>query len=1585
MNLRGKRPDMRSLLFLLIVGAVIISGIGLTLLGFTPSTIFPPISTPRSASSDVIRIFLVSVIILACIVVFPGSRKVFRHWSIRVAETLLFYKECTLFLSALIIATFIMIYTTELHPIIAQNIEVFTAIMIAVLVGGISWAARSAINRRKERKEIMEKVGRIIFVDVASLTPGKGLLDDEVRRFYCGEKLGKDRFWETIIKGIDFRRSVYPRMECEFSGWNGKFHPCKVPIGEKQGKSLLAGRLAWELAKSTDNKVLWWKGDRESTPIAELPSLIHEYRRFLTKTKKLIVVMDDLSRYEEVGEDSEEAYYFLQEIDEEPIFLLYPSREGGQLRLEDKDIDNLMNRLVEKQLIDRAFAEKFQRDATMRRLHRDQLCLCMNLIAMKSQFMSKSQITMLSAKLSPEEDEVLKKIALCTTISLPYPGLGLQSKGTEFRRKIETGVLGSYLKEEEFQTGEGVYDLNVEKRVAGKGHILTAPVFAIQILRERYRMEDRKTLSNEFEKVLYDILSSAQGQLQTHFAMEYVRIALCRLVWNFQRPFYPEFRGAFLAQGILTQPRFGKVIARLTDELTDLDRILKWSSTFRWLSHAEKANKLMAKAEAIARERGVKQLDLRQVIQLAMGLKDTDLRELKDRAVIYFEKAIQKIFTESTSRTCNQVIDAYVDLTASLKGNQGALDRLEKLLDLGKGKFKPDAVLVRRRAQLLDDMSGRTSEAQKEFRKAIELARRDPSNLQSLVITLQRYGVFLSQREMLLDSSLREDPEVYFKEAAGLAKEAGLSYEAVLNAWAVHKEKKGGIENIEGARSLYEAALAYCDKMGVIHPPSLLGFAGFLRKHGQTFKDRAYSEWWQIAEDLCRKIIDYEEADYRSRLYANHQLGLLIGSSPPGIRELPNGSKRPDFLEAIRTIEKAFGSSETQRVDEMRKTFQDCVTHRSLAQIYARWVDSVEAGNTKETAPINALLLKIGFHSFHAFSGLSKRDNLTREMKEHIVASQIGYGGFEWIRNRKVELAKTHYDESIRNLEHWCLDNTSLRLACKSYWHVGNFYSYLYKRSSFTATEYLDYCEQSYKKALGRMPSGMRLSEKSRLRFKSVSSLYQQMQRLVHDVDAQKKKRVEASTIVEEGLTQDSKNPYLWSIRILLDLESDLDPALQRLVHYGLPTMNRFLKTLITLDWQAARKVGVCLDGFREPLKSMLIMGNAEGQCLFFAMLSVLNQDLGSFLLREPRIRDELHRKLDSLTATGLAQVSRMLVRASRMALFLDLCMSVDYSHIMSVSTLTSVYRLLARFVQWRDTCRDNLDRKNAETLGTQLIRALPNADLASLMTREDASLYRLNGVIDNVTELDKSQDKIGVVRLIECLGNLRLSPLFLKVDPVAQANGKSQAEVVNWFISGRPRVPSSLITKIVEGVPEHDWLYLIRGADREGNLKETFYLIWNLYRYGQPKAMRLACLVAEQLQSRSCGELPELLLECSGHAPEASAQFQSSSWNEPILIRLALLGLLNHCGFVTRHLTLSNADLETVKKMLAQRVAKMSLTMPLLSLIALKAMLGQEQFRQIKGTMDWELVNKTVQGNKDQNLRAVLSDLVKVLTKNQN
>jgi len=1397
-------------------------------------------------------------------------------------EKLYFYRECVLFLTALTTVVLVIKFRSELHLLISEHVLESLSIAIAILVPSVGWMVRSVGSRRKERKKIERQVLDHAFQDVAILRKfSLQLTKDKILRFYSGEKLER-YFWESLKEDLDFRRPLLARLHEKFTSWDGKkFHECKTPVGEMQGKSLLLGRFAWDLARSSDNRVLWWPREKNYLANGELAKLLINYRKILSRTKKLVVFMDDLL-------PEEEGDWRLEELNKSSVY-------------------NFLQTLISGKL-------------------------CLYLIAEKCQFMPQSQRNILREKLLPEEEDVLRKISVCSTVSLPYPELAMQNKSTEFWRSMKMGFLKDLLEKVEFQTGDGFYDLNLEKKTLGKGYILIALLFGRQILRERCRIKESKVLSGEYARTLLEIILSAQDQSETSFALEYTRVFLSRLIKNLQKPFYPEFSGLVLAYETLMHVPLKEKVTHHIGNLSDLDEILRWAFTFKRLQYQDSANKLFEKADVVAQKRGARELDLKHIARLAIGLKDSDAFEQKRRSIVYFERVVKRAFKEGSSKLSNQIIDAYVDLVSSLSSPQQALDKLDELVKSGGPGFRADSVLIRRRAQLLEQIPERMREAQKEFKRAIKLAKKDPSSKESLMFALQRYAHFLSQRNKQLDPSFREDPEIYFQEAVDLAKEAGLSYEAILNAWAIHKEEQG---DMLGAKSTYEAVIEYCNEKGIVNPFSLLNFSSFLHKYGQLFKNRAYSEWWQIAEDCCRRIIDYEGSDCSSRLHAYHQLGLLMGSSPPKAHELLNGSKRPDFLGAVQMLEKAFESPEPRRMDDSQKTFQDCVTHQALAQTYVRWIEAIEKGNTVESEPVTRLLKKAEFHSWKAFSGLCQRPYLTFRTKGHIIKSQIHYAGFQWFRNRDAWKARANYDEAIRLLESWGLSDGLLELACRSYWYTANFYSYLYKKSGFERTEYLETCEQLYRKALQIMTNKMPRQERLRLRHKAVVCLLQQIQRLrgARQWDVEQQKLDEASVIVEEGLAEGPKNPYLWSVKIPLHIwKNNFDLAMQQLIEHELTTINQCLMTLKATNRQAARDVAKKLTEFRAELKSKLVTANLQKQCSFYALLSVLNPNLGSLLLSDKKVYQGLRERLNSSTATTIANIVGLLKTSSRIEAFSDLCMSLDYIRIVNSSTVTSIYRLLERL----------LDKK-VKVYAECFVKALPNANWANLIAKEDASLYRLNGILDNAKNVGKEEAE----RLADSLSKVSLNSLFLRTDPAAEARGYTQQSVVNLFVSGRISISHHSATKIVGNVHDQEWLYLFNSATAD----QGFWLLWNVYRYAPTRAMSLAKQGVAQL-------------------------LQTNIKDQPILIKLALIGLLQLCNAEIAAITLSKIETASLKHEIKENVAGKRLTLPLLCLRGLKAKLEPERFKECRDVVDERVVSKIIQGNENQNLKELLAKM---------
>lgn len=950
---------------------------------------------------------------------------------IRVLELLARYWEWPLLITWIVIfgAIWKIIFPMEPFP---------TLWFISSTTTWLVFALYRTLSKRKEKQTIEQSIEEV-FRDISKKwsnfqkSPPK-LSHEDIISFYGGDEL---KVWECVAANLDFIRSKLADLKAQIDRWSDGFLECKVPIGRKQGKTILMKRFAIDLAKQSSYKVLWWIGWQRSAD-QELATIIKKYRsEVLSRTKRLVIFMDDL--FPEEDADSEltpsrqtiSSRIFLESISEAPIAVVYPSKDVGFLQFDEKDLESLLKKLVEQEMMPRETAQSFMQDEDMRRLYKDQLiaCLCLIFEEIGQQphvYWRKLQKSM--EQLTPEEREFVKKIASCQTISLPYPGVVLRNN----LRISDT--LRKLIRETPLEKGHGICDLNIEQKPEWKGFVLNAPYFSRWILK-RNGIRDREGLQTLYQQILSDVLSSSgQNKYESACAFEYVRVALHRLARNWQRLVYPEFRGIKLAQEVFSHEPIREKLTPYVENLAELNHILRWAGTIRKLQSWELSDKLYLKAKHIA-PKNLEQLDLSAFIHLTIGLKDVE-EYPKLLLLADFYTVVKKANEGGVhAETVNKYIDAYVELVDLLKGSRAALNKWDELVSNLKGSgFKPDAVLISRRAKLLEE-SNEIPQAQKEYKNAIDCAPFH-SGPETLVYCLQRYAVFLSEKGEQLDAALRENPETFFNKAEEEAKKRAVGYEGVMNAWAKHKVRIG---DIAGAKSKFEDAIKYCEERALVHSHSYLGFAKFLHEHGKELKDKPYDKWLAIAEDCCWKVINAEETERFSRLTACHQLGLLIGTDTYTSLK---GEKRPNFREAIKTLENAFESSEPRRSDDRYKTFQDCITQAALAQTYVRWIHAIKDRKTDQYEPIDQLLKSAQFHSLKAFSGLSQRNNLTDETKMHMLKAQDAYAGFQFIERpnpQSTQIAQANYEEVIAKMEKWGLDSSLFEEAYDIYVHYAIF------------------------------------------------------------------------------------------------------------------------------------------------------------------------------------------------------------------------------------------------------------------------------------------------------------------------------------------------------------------------------------------------------------------------------------------------------------------------------------------------------------------------------------------------------------------
>jgi hypothetical protein len=188
-----------------------------------------------------------------------------------------------------------------------------------------------------------------------------------------------------------------------------------------------------------------------------------------------------------------------------------------------------------------------------------------------------------------------------------------------------------------------------------------------------------------------------------------------------------------------------------------------------------------------------------------------------------------------------------------------------------------------------------------------------------------------------------------------------------------------------------------------------------------------------------------------------------------------------------------------------------------------------------------------------------------------------------------------------------------------------------------------------------------------------------------------------------------------------------------------------------------------------------------------------------------------LQDKMKSSSASTIMHYLPLLSRIFNLNRFFDTFESPDYERIINLSTISSIRRLFFKFH------KQNWDVPSATK---KMAEVLPDANLASLISQENASLYRLDGLIGNVMQTDRSAAK----RFVEKLSEIDLSDLVSREDSIAEEKGHPKGVVVNQFLSIWLAFAPEYRKKIVSNINNEVWQQLIVSASFE----QSFWLLWN-------------------------------------------------------------------------------------------------------------------------------------------------------------
>jgi hypothetical protein len=329
--------------------------------------------------------------------------------------------------------------------------------VFAILVpsGILALALQVFLNWRKDRDEQRRKtIGEVReFCDVLrqSLTREQRNHADKYRSsFYAGSS---DDLHICVALDLDAERTIHRKVmeTIEAKQPDDWFH---VPIyGDwKQGKSIVLARLARNLSRARPHRllgrkyrILWCRTAmnsfrqslRKGEDLSTYISTLSQYAKCLARRGRIIVLIDDFYRPEQLPSDDtlglESRASFLRRLNEEGLSIItcsstadariHESEAAFKLTLDEGDVQSILSKLKQQQLIEQESVDAFSRNRDTRSLFRRQLFAFLSLLCSegdrKDGFIKdfKKQF----GQLSETERRALHAIALCQLVDVRIP------------------------------------------------------------------------------------------------------------------------------------------------------------------------------------------------------------------------------------------------------------------------------------------------------------------------------------------------------------------------------------------------------------------------------------------------------------------------------------------------------------------------------------------------------------------------------------------------------------------------------------------------------------------------------------------------------------------------------------------------------------------------------------------------------------------------------------------------------------------------------------------------------------------------------------------------------------------------------------------------------------------------------------------------------------------------------------------------------------------------------------------------------------------------------------------------------------
>jgi len=304
-----------------------------------------------------------------------------------------------------------------------------------------------------------------------------------------------------------------------------------------------------------------------------------------------------------------------------------------------------------------------------------------------------------------------------------------------------------------------------------------------------------------------------------------------------------------------------------------------------------------------------------------------------------------------------------------------------------------------------------------------------------------------------------------------------------------------------------------------------------------------------------------------------------------------------------------------------------------------------------------------------------------------------------------------------------------------------------------------------------------------------------------------------------------------------------------------LSTALSFLQLAEVFDATYAEDVLEQMGSYAERLPALMNQSTATVQTNFLLRFASKNKILLRAALGTEsaisHLRNMLNRDCTATTIRHVMPLARI-AKVDVAQLFANYGMA-DWQRVIVKSTLNGMRLLLYRFLSY-----------GLKGTAKAFSEALCRCDVAEVLRKMDATVYRLYGLMGNIRQVDAN---LGA-RFVDALAAVPLGDLFLRESSYFEKEGYAKASQINLLLSKTDKFRPGFLVSVVQRISATDWKRLVR----EAPLKDALWMMWGIYKGDNDKCK-------EVLDEDVVLRLSEDLREC------------------PLELRLPMLGMFLLCG----------------------------------------------------------------------------------------